>query len=254
MYVYLNGVPLLSLSPSIVLLDVEELAPEELLEVQARGAGDGAVVTRVQRQALRIRLRLELHEPDLALRKALCTQIAGWASGGGTLVISDRPGQELSVRCEALPVLSSSLHWTQPVTLVFAALDCPYWRCDRNVTVNSAAAKSHTLTLHPLGNAAPVPIEAFIRNAADVALMWLSVVTPLGYFTFEYLTVAPGHSLIISELAGVPLATVDGVSVLANRVPQSSDRLMVQPGADNVIYVNGDQAVEVSVSARGSWY
>lgn len=254
MKAYLNGVALTSLSPSIVLLDVEELPPEMDAQTQPRGQSDGMAVTLEHRRALKIRLKMEIHESNMARRKAICTKIAAWASKSGRLTLSDRPGQALDVRCETLPVLSSALHWTQPVTLTLAALDFPYWRSDRAATVNSAGATWHALTLRPAGNAAPVPLEAQIRNVSSSAVTAVTIATPLGTFSFEGLALYPWQTLTVTEIAGLPAALVDGSSVLRCRTPQSADRLRVSSGADNAITVSADQAVEVSLSARGAWF
>lgn len=254
MNVFLNSVPLASLDPSIVLLDVEELPPETATVTQLRGEGDGAPAVKQQRTALRIRLKMEIHQPDMARRKAVCTRIAGWAGPGGSLALSDRPGQTLDVACEALPVLPSALHWTQPVTLTLVACDFPYWRSARAATVNSGSAASHQLTLNPSGNAVAVPLEAQIRNASGNTVNSLTISTPCGAFTLESLGLASGQLLEISEEMGVPVVRVAGTSKLACRTPQSSDRLLVNSGMANAVAVSADQVVDVSASGRGAWY
>lgn len=254
MKAYLNGTALTALSPSIVLLDVEEQPPEMDAQLLPRGQSEGAAVMREYRRALRIRLKMEIHESNMARRKAICTKIAAWASNGGRLTLSDRPGQALDVRCEALPVLSSALHWTQPVSLTLAALDFPYWRSDRSATVNASASTWHSLGLSPAGNAAPVPIEAQMRNVSGSTVTNLTLSTPLGTFSFENLPFYNGRTMTVGEEGGVPVARVNGASVLGCRTPQSSDRLRVASGELSTVTLSASQPVEVSLSARGAWF
>ena len=250
----LNQVQLTSLDPAIVLLDVEELPPEMAVSTLPRGQGDGAVVTKSQRTALRVRLKMEIHQPDMARRKAACAKVAAWAGGGGSLTVSDRPGQCLDVRCEELPVLTSALNWTQPVTVTLCARDFPYWRASRAATANSAASATHAITLHPAGSAAEVTLEVQIRNASAQTVNALTVTTPCSTFALEALALAPGELLEIREEAGAVVIAAGGLSKLWCRAPQSSDRLLVKSGAENAISVTADAAVEVSVSARGAHF
>lgn len=249
--VALNQIPLTSLGPEIVVLDVLELPPVTDDFALPRAHAPGEIVMKSQRTALPVRILLELHEPDRARRKALCSRLAQWCAGGGELTLSDRPGQTLFVDCDQLPTLASAQNWTDPVEIRLTARDFPFWRT-RAVIANSAANTYHALTLHPSGNAADVPVEVQIRPQSQCISVILT--TPGHTFTITGLSLAPGELLTVTEEAGrVAIRTATG-SFLHCRTPDSSDRLLVPSGRASVLEVYADAPVEVSAAARGAVY
>ena len=122
----LDGQPFHALDDQLILLDIQEL-PEEADVLTSSLAGGPTRFQGRCRRSLTIRLQLEIHEYDPPRRKHLCQIINRWAMAGRILTVSDRPGQQLHVRCLHPLSIPSALRWTAPLTLTFAAYERPWW-------------------------------------------------------------------------------------------------------------------------------
>lgn len=247
---YLDGVHPGDLDPAVVLLDVRELPPETETVTLPVAGRDGLRLTSARRGPLTVCVDLEIHEPDPARRKDIARKLARWAAPGGYLTLGDRPGQRLRVSCLTPLTLASVLHWTQPVTVVFTALDMPWWQELHVAQAEAAkAARSGTLTLRPTGDL-PTPLEA--RVACEGTVNTLTLTAGGARIELTGLGLKAGDDLVLDydEHALLRLHAA-GRSALCLRTPESADDLWLTPRADNAVTWQADGPVRPRVTARG---
>ena len=139
----LNGSTLSSLDASIAVTDIRE----------------SLLLKGNQRDSIAVDVRLCIHEKEPALRRSVMSKIILWASQGGNLNISDRPGQQLAVSCVQLPEMSAS-DWTAELTLRFTSAQAPWWESSTPITISG----SGTLTVDVPGNAPTTTAEVILVN------------------------------------------------------------------------------------------
>lgn len=246
-HVWLNGLGLQDIDPTVYITDVQEYAPEPLLTTAPRALGDGLHVLRQSRQSLSVAVRFALREYQPARRSAILQKIRGWAAQGGSLTTSQRPGQRLMVDPAALPA-HSALRWTEELTLLFTARIAPYW--EEAYPVQSSVPI--TLTLPGDAPAAPMELRWPCTATASADM---TITTPLSSLSFHALPAIVGQELVISHKAGVLTAFIGETDVLPCRTPESSDDLLLPCGTPALVSVkvNGADAQGCTVSARGRW-
>ena len=249
----LDGQPLHQLDDAIILLDIQE-HPAEAAAHTFFPAGGGARFFGSKRRTLSVSLLLEIHEYDPPRRKHLCQEINRWAMTGRVLTITDRPGQQLCVRCTTPLVIPSALRWTQSLKLTFAAYERPYWEDETPTFIRWAAAKQqHEGALFLPGTAEKAPAEAEIIPAqggsGDVTVRVGDTV-----ITLAGLTLTAGQAVRIGyDASGLMEIRNGGVSVMKSRTGESSDELLAVPGQSSAISITAPVPVTAVVSARGCW-
>lgn len=242
----LNGVLLSSLDDRICILDIREDAPEQRLITHAL-AGGGQMLQSV-RERLTLHIDFAIHEEQPIRRKALLQSVCAWALPGGTLTISDRPDQQLTVACAGLPA-SSTEAWTESLTLTFAATRCPYWEDAELTTVTGTGVMTLTLP----GTADTAPVEAVITNTGTAAVTRLTLHCAATSMIFENITLQPGGSFFLQMADGLLYAVIDGESILPHRTPHSDDLLLAPCGRACSVQATALQPLEAVFKARGRY-
>lgn len=245
--VWLNGISLQDVAPSIRITDVRELAPDQRIATAARASGDGMRLLHRARQSLSVAVDFTIREYSPARRKAALAAVLGWASQGGWLTLGDRPGQRLHVTAESLPHMESALGWTEELSLGFTAYESPYW--EEIAPTRFPAGRKILLP----GNAPTAPAD-FLWTAPGGSIS-LRIETPLSCMLLDGLPTVSGQQLALTHAAGVPVITLDGQDVLAYRTPDSSDDLLLPCGEASTVAVfcNGVSVGDCTVTARGRW-
>ena len=243
----LNGVPLSSVDERICVTDILESAPRLALTTASR-PGDGLHLLQRKRESLAVQVRFILPVADVTLRRAIVQQVTAWAAPGGVLTTSDRPGQRLSVVCQALPAVSA-LCWLDEMMLTFCAMNPPFWEDASPVSVEFS--DDATLTLP--GTAPEAPVEAVVTNEGDASLTTLTLSAGITFMTFEGLNLPAGGVFTLTTEDGVLCARCDDTSVLLCRTDDSDDQLLLPCGEEGFLTVSADQPVTAVFSGRGRY-
>lgn len=234
----LDGLPLHDIDPTIYITDIQEQAPQMNVVTHPRAAGHGMYRTRHARESVSVVIRFSIREYSTARRKAVLEQVIAWARDGGSLEINDRPGQALRVVLDVPPTITSSLHWTQELSMTLTAYDQPYWFGIDSVTV---PANGDALLFVP-GNAPEAAVDAEITATAGTVTLAVGNTA----ITLEDVS----GDISIDHVDGILRITSGGESILHKRTPESSDDLLAIPGRGIPVYISGGTA---TVTARGAW-
>lgn len=239
--VWLDGLPLHELDPAIIVTNIIEQPAAVDVVSYPRARGAGTRVTNRTRRSLSVSVRFCIWDYDVIRRKAVMQKVIAWAKGGKYLSINDRPGQRLRVEVDELPVVQSSLHWQQEISLTFTAYANPYWEEETATVVNAINAAIFSADIP--GDADIAMVDAVIQanNATITVKADKSTIT---------LKDVSGVVEISHGDDGILRIMSNGESILSHRTPESSDDLTATPGKVNQFSVSGGTAV---FSIRGVW-
>lgn len=243
----LNGVTLSGLDSSIRVTDLQEEAP--VWRTALSPAWDeGQQLLRRTRESLSVTVCFAVLEPGLSRRSDILQRIYAWAEQGGTLMLSDRPGQQLQVICTALPAWSAEDYLTD-MTLRFTSVHIPWWE--------SAAAKvtgTDIMTLQVPGNApCAAKAEVIVFNRGTDTIRRLKLHCGLTEMVFEGIEFPAGSVFSLLYRDGTLLAWIDGESVLRCRTADSADDLLAPCGEASTVYADGGELLEATFMARGRY-
>ena len=241
----LGGVLLSSLDESICVLDLREDAPK-LRHATAAAWHDGLHLLDAQRESLTVRVSFLLADYDPVSRREALAALHAWACPGGILTVSDRPGQQLQVECDTLPMMSA-LCWSDEMSIDFTAYAVPFWETAEETS--AATTGSAALTLPGTADDCPVCVE--VANTGPDALTTLTLQCGDTQIAFEGLAIPPGIVLSLGYRDGLLYAEADGVSVLMQRTAASSDCLLADAGSAVSVAVTADQHVSAIFHGRG---
>lgn len=247
--VWLNNQGLQDISPAIVIHDVM-YTPQELQNSvinHARYHGGRLVRQRVNNTEVSV--RFEVHEYDIIARQEITQRVIAWAMAGGVLTVGDRPGQQLRVRCTTPPAVDSAMGWTKDLTVVFNAVDNPFWEdiVPRGLALSGASASGK---LYGAGSAADPFVEAEITPSARLSSIDITAGTTR--INLTGMAVPAGTKLRIGYDDTHTLYIKAGEqSWLGARTPDSADDLLIPVGTFSNISYTASVSVDAVFSARG---
>ena len=241
----LNGISPESLDSAIRVTDLTELPPVCRV-VTAPTLRHGLQLLRRVRESLTVRVSFVLAEHDPARRRELLSRLHAWADPGGVLTTSDRPGQQLTVVCDTLPMLSA-LCWTDEVQLEFTAYGVPFWESAEETHVTTTACAALLLP----GTADECPVGVIVAHTGSAPLTSLTLQCGDTQMTFEGLSLSPGGVFTLAVTDGLLHADADGESVLMKRTGDSHDLLLADCGEETPVAVSADQPVSAVFHGRG---
>ena len=241
----LNGVTPESIDPALRVTDLTELPPRRRV-ASIPTVRHGLMLLRRVRESLTVRVSFIIPEYDPARRRALLSKLHAWADPGGLLTTSDRPGQQLTVVCDTLPMLSA-MSWSDEIHIDFTAYANPFWE----YAEATQALTSDTSVLTLPGDAEEIPVSCRVTNTGTDALTTLTLRCGDTQMTFTGLTLEPGDTFTL-DASGRPLtAYINNESMLLHRTAESSDLLLADGGTETPVSVTADQTVHAAFSARG---
>lgn len=241
----LNGVSPQSVHSAIRVTDLTELPPR-LRVTTVPTARHGLRLLRRVRESLTVRVSFLLADYDPVSRREALAALHAWACPGGILTVSDRPGQQLQVECDTLPMMSA-LCWSDEISIDFTAYAVPFWETAEETS--TATTGSAALTLPGTADDCPVCVE--VANTGPDALTALTLQCGDTQIAFEGLAIPPGIVLSLGYRNGLLYAEADGVSVLMQRTASSSDCLLADAGSAVSVAVTADQHVSAIFHGRG---
>ena len=242
----LNGIPLASLDDRMCILDICEDAPR-MHAASFSLPGGGRRISQV-RESLTLHIRFSIQEENPVLRKQALQSVYAWAADGGTLTVSDRPGQQLTVICTDLPAVTGD-NWQEALTLTFTTTHCPYWEDVNTTFLSGSGPMSFTLP----GTASSAPVSATITNIGSQDVTRLSVQCGANWIIFEDICLPAGGKAYLQMKDGRFSTRINGESILPCRTAGSADLLLAPCGAGCIVSASADQALEATFSARGRY-
>ena len=238
--VWLDGLPLHEIDPSIILTDIIEQPAVVDVISYPRAQGSGLRIAKRTRQSLSVSVRFAIWEYDVTRRKAVMQKIVTWAKSGKYLAINDRPGQRLRVEVDSMPTIQSALKWTQDLTITFTAYAMPFWESDDVHMLTTSDVASMMI----MGDGDQTLVDATIQVEEE------GDVTVKADNTTITLTDVSGTINITHGDDGILRITAGEDSLLSHREPKSSDDLIATPGRVNEFSVIGGTA---TFRVRGVW-
>lgn len=246
--VYLNGIALSSIHPALIVLDIQYPITSVNSTTATLAQRDGSTLLTQRRAAARVDITFELHIYSTVERQQACAQVVAWAMAGGLLTTSDRPGQQLRVKCLTAPSITSASKWTQSLTVSFTAYERPYWEEINQVSL-TLTGTSNQGTLYVPGNAGQTVLEVTVKPASTMANITLTADTTM---TLTGVAAAAASPLVIDYDERMIQRIKRGtVSVLDKRT--GADDLLVTCGQYNTISYSASANVNAVFLARGVW-
>lgn len=243
----LDGVALSSLDDTLCVLDIREDAPKMRTAALALRPA-GRRLLHQQRESLTVQIGFAIHEEDPVRRREVLQSVHAWAAKGGILTTSERPGQQLTVICTALPAMSAE-DWTETLTLAFTTTLVPYWEAAEA----SSASGSDVLTLTAAGNAGSAPVDVIAINDTDETVTSLKIYCGGTQMVFEGISMPAGGILFLIQSGGVFTAELDGESILPFRTPESDDLLLAPCGTGCTAYASASAPLQAAFTVRGRY-
>jgi len=250
--VSVGGVQMDTLDDNLLILDVSyapadpQVNTNRVANMSGYDYGDPYLEKQV------VTITFELHIYDILKRNEACQKVNLWASNGGTLTVNDRKDQRLVyVRCEQFASITSMRNWTDPLTIVFATTEFPYWQSmtEKSITIKSSG--SGTLKLD--GNYGKALV--FVEATADANVTSYRIDVGDTFIEFKKtLSLASGDKLTINNTHWRYLTVKQaGKSVLSKMDPASSDSLLAVCGENTKVTVKANGKITTVVKARGLW-
>lgn len=241
----LNGVTPESIDPALRVADLTELPPRRRV-ASVPTLRHGLQLLRRVRESLTVRLSFIIPVYEPARRRALLQKLHAWGDPGGLLTTSDRPGQQLQVVCDTLPMLSA-MSWSDEIHMEFTACTPPFWEYAEETSVTTTGAATLLLP----GDAEEIPVACEATNLGSEPLSTLTLSCGDTQMTFTGLSLAPGEALHLWLEDGLLHVTGGSESLLMCRTADSSDFLLADGGREEAVQVTGDQPVQAVFHGRG---
>ena len=245
-----GGVQLDTLDKNLLILDIGYANPDRNVKKQTAANLNGVDIADTYVGEGRVTVTFELHIYDVAKRNEACQKVNAWAAKGGSLVTNDRSGQYLqNVTCEQYADISSAKNWTDPLTLVFATTNNPYWVASKAKSV-SMTGKSASGTLSMDGNTGSALVGVTVTANESISSLQMTC----GSTTIKLtgISVASGKQVIVDYINSRFIRIrANGSSVMAKLDRSSSDNLLAKCGASNKVSISANGKVTASFSARG---
>lgn len=233
----LNGVELDGI-PQVLIQGVEPAAGRETINTATVWGGAGSRVTGEHRDSLDVTVKFSLlmKKDRYMERSAVFEQVMAWASGGGCLTLSQKPGRKLQVFAAQLPSEGDPLEWTNRYTITFRACGVPYWQDTVPATASTTAGTAGAVTVG--GNTRTVADVTF-TNTGSGTIDTVDITVGTSTFQLRSLGLAAGEALVIDHLDDgrrcvlrIRIRSTGGVwrTALDKRTPASADDLWVKPG------------------------
>lgn len=248
--VILNGQAMSALSSDILIRDIRYTTPQIRNDAftTARRQGKRMYWRYIEKSTVTI--SFEIHAYNTMERQEVCNAVNAWAKNGGILQTNDRNGQRLRCICEAFPVVTSVLKWTDPLSITFAAYMLPFWEDEIPATLTLPRGKTGSGDLYVPGNVDGAMVEVDIK--ANAALASVSLTVNNKTLSLTGLSVASGDTIKIAYDDDLIQSIKVGTITILNR-RTGADDLLANCGEVNHCSYTSNASVNVEFRARGLW-
>lgn len=245
---WLDGVALSSISPDILILDIEHAPANIRTDTFTTAKRNGSRIHRRYYDRASVTIRFAIRKYGINDRQSVCSDVVRWAKGGGVLQTNDRNGQRLRCICEAFPVVQSAMKWTDPFAVTFSAYALPFWE-EEEQSVLQLTGTSGEGELYVPGNVDDAMVEASI--SANAALSSLTLSANGRTMTLSGLSVASGGVVVLTyDDEMIQSIKANSVSILDKR--SGVDDLLAVSGMNSFAFT-ADADVDVDFKVRGLW-
>lgn len=252
---WFNGVSLLSVCPSAVILDIAYKKPQWQTTAEQKAIGNGVIRTGRIIQNSSVSIQVMVREYAQAQRQSMVQALAEWASGDGYLQTSDRINQRLYCSCDTPAVVGSALKWLETITIVFMAYEKPFWEetfpSALSLIYSSSAVSGN---LFGTGFADDPYCEGSIV-ASGGALTSFSITAGNTSISASGLSVAKGGTIYFgTDERGIFGLKSGNTGLLSKVTPESSDYLRLQRGKNNAVTFSANTGATLTIMGRGLYY
>lgn len=247
--VFLNGVSLSSISPEILILDIQYPPTTIRNESFSLARRQGERISRRYIASNSVSVSFEIQSYDVQVRQSILSQIVKWAKNGGVLQTNDRLGQRLRCICESFPSITSAKNRTQEMQIVFSAHSLPFWE-DVNPATLTLTGANTSGSLYVPGNVDGAFVE--VTATANGALASIQFTAGSTNLTLSGINIASGGKIIIAYNDNMIQSIKTGnTSLLSKRT--GNDDLLVNSGETSTFGVVANVACSVEYRVRGLW-
>ena len=247
---WLNGEALSNISPEIYISSIKATPPKATLKASEIANRPGQRLNSVRWKDATVTISFVTRKIAGHDRQAIVQDVYAWAASGGTLEISDRPGQQLHVICTSPPYITDTCDFTEPITVVFQTTDKPFWEEKQVTTTTLTAGTSGSGTIFVPGNAGKALVEVTATPADSSANLSFTVGSTT--ITLTGCNATSSNPLTITydgnEIQSIKVGTT---SVMDKRT--GSDDLLAVCGASNTVSFTASASTAVTYSVRGLW-
>lgn len=253
--VSVDGVQLDSLDSSIYILDIKESAPKLDVKAVEKSGADGFHVTAIRRASVQVEITFAIRHRNPAQRQSVMDKVIQWTNGSH-LTTSPRSDKRLYCVCVGLPVITSALDWTEDLKMTFAAYEKPYWESASEHMYRADLMTEYSRTI-AISGTAPTVLEMRIVNASSSTINSITIMAGSSMMVLSGLGLSAGETLRIThDDRGYVKILIDSSNGTRSKYsalqPQSTDDLIVQPGA-NAVMINASSVVNIAILYKPRW-
>lgn len=247
--VFLNGIALSSISPEILVLDVQYPPVSIKNDSYALARRQGVQIARRYVESNSVTVFFEIQSYDVRTRQAVLAQVVKWAKDGGILHTNDREGQMLKCVCSQFPSITSAKNRIDPLQIVFSAYALPFWQSviPAKLTLTGTSTNGN---LYVPGNVDQSFVE--LTATANGALSTITFTAGSTAFTLSGLSIASGGTIVVAYDDDMIQSIKTGnTSLLSKR--SGSDDLKVNSGESSRFAISANVSCTVEYRVRGLW-
>lgn len=247
---YMDGTSLSGLDNSIVILDISHRKPEIEVNTVTVAEKPGAMITKRIIRGASVAISFMIRKYSISARQDVCDKVVAWANGS-MLKTNDRNGKRLKVICETYPEINSAMKWTDPVTMIFTAVERPFWEDETPTTLTLTGADALG-NMNVPGSAGEALVEATVT--ANAAITGVRIAAGSTEIELENISMAQYDTITIDyDANGHQRIRKENTSILDKRTKESSDDLLAACGKNVSFAVEADASVTVTFAVRGCW-
>ena len=243
--VWLNDMALSAVDPSIYITDIKYEPVKREYTTPRLMHRDGVFSGNPYISESSVTITFMARKYSTSERQAVIQGVVAWAAKDGWLRVSDRPEQEIYVRCTAFPAAESVRGWTDDIEVEFTAYDFPYWQDRYPQVFELDDGDSETVNVI---SAFPAVVEAEIT--AGAAVTSFTVTAGNTSIALTDLSLSANDVVLIRYTADSHILEIKKgtTSLLDKRTTASSDDLIMQPGENTVSFTaSADATCKLSV-------
>ena len=250
----LNGQQLDELHERIVIRSIDAGVPHEEVEAENIMNIFGQRIASQHWESLEVAVTYAIDVPkrEMALRRQIFEAVNRWAGQKGWLTVNWMTDRRMWVDKVVYPSAGDMWNWTNEYTIVFRAYGLPFWQAITPSQINIPATAGGTWTIDVQGNV-PSPVDVDFRNVSGMNIPYFSIRVGYSLLVFNNLGLGGGETLQITHgTSGLLSAKIGSRSVYDKLDPQSTDRLIADPGI-MVVQMNATRAGNLNVRNYGGY-
>lgn len=250
----LNGQQLDELHERIVIRSIDAGVPHEEVEAENIMNIFGQRIASQHWESLEVAVTYAIDVPkrEMALRRQIFEAVNRWAGQKGWLTVNWMTDRRMWVDKVVYPSAGDMWNWTNEYTIIFRAYGLPFWQAITPSQINIPATAGGTWTIDVQGNV-PSPVDVDFRNVSGMNIPYFSIRVGYSLLVFNNLGLGGGETLQITHgTSGLLSAKIGSRSVYDKLDPQSTDRLIADPGI-MVVQMNATRAGNLNVRNYGGY-